>query len=267
LSVLQALVLGIVQGLAEFLPISSSGHLVIVPAVFGWDSHDIAFDVLLHAGTLVAVVLFFRRDLTHMAVAAFSRDAARASDRRLAWLVVAGTVPTVAIALAFGGFFEDLFGQVAWVGAFLGVTSATLALSETFGRRHLATEDRLKWWHAGLIGVAQGAAIAPGVSRSGATIAAGLGVGLDRKRSARFSFLLYVPIVFAATAKTFLDVAGGEASLPGLAPSVVGFLAAAVTGYLAIAGLLAYLEKRSLYAFALYTGVVGVAVLLWQYAV
>jgi undecaprenyl-diphosphatase len=264
-SLLQAIVLGVVQGLAEFLPVSSSGHLVLVPAVFGWEDHGIAFDILLHAATLIAVLVYFRSDLGRLLTALFSKDPTRSQDRRLAMLIAVGTVPTILVALLFDDVFERLFLAPGPVGVFLCVTAVVLILAERLSRVRLDAEGELRPFQAVLIGLAQGAAVAPGISRSGATIAAGLASGLDREHAARFSFLLSVPIILAATAKTLLDAVTGTATLPALLPSVVGFATAAVTGYLAIAGLLAYLRNRSLYVFAAYTGTVGIAVLVWQY--
>jgi undecaprenyl-diphosphatase len=261
---LQAILLGVVQGLTEFLPISSSGHLVIVPAIFGWEDAGIAFDVLLHAGTLIAVVAYFRHDLLRMIRAVVTRDEELGEDRRLAWLVVIATVPTVVIALAFDDVFESLFERVAWVGVFMLVTATALTLAELLSRRDVHEESELSWWKAALVGVAQGAAIAPGVSRSGATIAAGMGVGLDRERAARFSFLMSVPVILGATLRSALEVSAG-APFPDPLVALAGFAAAALTGYLAIAVLLAYLRVGSLYVFAAYTAVVGISVLVWQY--
>ena len=265
MDLLQAIVLGAVQGLTEFLPVSSSGHLVLLPEVMGWEQHGLAFDVLLHSATLLAVLAYFRSDIGRMAAAAFSRDPADTADRRLARLIVIGTVPTVAVALAFQDLFESLFLSPGPVGGFLLVTALVLYAAETSTRKEGVEPSEMRWWQAALIGLAQGAAVAPGISRAGATIAAGLGAGLDREQAARFSFLLSVPVIAAATAKTALDASTGAASLPAVLPSAVGFATAAVTGYLAIAGLLAYLRARSLYVFAAYTAAVGIAVLTWQY--
>ena len=265
MDLLQAIVLGIVQGLTEFLPVSSSGHLVLVPSVLGWDDPGLAFDILLHAGTLVAVFIYFRRDLTRMCLALFTHDPDLTVERRLAWLVIAGTIPTVGVALLFDETFERLFMAPGPVGAFLCVTAVVLIVSERLSRRTRHDPSTLSVGQALFIGLAQGAAVLPGISRSGVTIAAGLGTGLDRGQAARFSFLLSVPIILAATLKTLLDAFGGSAALPGLLPSLLGFTSAGVTGYLAITGLLAYLRSRSLYVFAAYTAILGTVVLSWQY--
>ncbi len=263
----QAVVLGVVQGVAEFLPISSSGHLVIIPAVFGWTEFagNVAFDVLLHLGTLVAVVAYFWQDLWRMLLAAFSSDPAKASDKRLAWLVVIATSVTGVIGLAFNDFFESLFERVVWVGVFLMITSVILVLAEKLTTKREHAPERMSWVQALGIGLAQGVAIMPGISRSGATISAGLAAGLDREQAARFSFLLSAPIILLASVKTAFDAfSSGANSLPGVAVSLAGFLASAVAGYLTIAWLLNYLKTRSLYPFAVYTALVGAAVVVWQ---
>jgi len=209
-------------------------------------------------------VTYFRKDVWSMVRAVFSRDPERATERRLAWLIVVATIPTGIIGLAFNDFFESLFSTVTSVGVFLLVTAAFLALAEKLSHKALHEPSRLGWTHAVLIGIAQGAAIAPGISRSGATMAAGLGAGLDREQAARFSFLLSIPIILLAGAKTGLDVAVSAEPLPSLAVCLVGFLAAAVSGYAVIAGLLSWLRSRSLLIFSAYCAIVGTAVLVWQ---
>jgi undecaprenyl-diphosphatase len=264
MDLVQAFVLGVVQGMAEFLPVSSSGHLVLVPAAFGWSEPSIGFDVMLHLATLVAVVGYFRRDLVLLIRAFFSRRSDLAAERKLAWLIIAATIPTGIIGLAFDDFFTSLFSNVTAVGVFLLLTAAILALSEMLSRKALHDPSGMKWSHAIAIGLAQGMAIAPGISRSGATMAAGLGVGLDREQAARFSFLLSVPIILLVGAKTGLDVALHGGALPSPAVCIVGFLAAAISGYAVIAGLLSWLRRRSLLVFSVYCAVLGTAVLVWQ---
>ncbi len=266
MEVLQALVLGIVQGVAEFLPISSSGHLVLVPAVFGWEEFagNVAFDVLLHAASLTAVVFYFRADLWNMVRAFFSRDPDRAADRRLAWLLIAGTFVTGVVGLLFDDFFESLFHAPLWTGVFLVVTAAVLTSAQRLARARIASPEAMSWSQALLVGLAQGAAIAPGISRSGATISAGLAVGLTHEQAARFSFLLSTPIILLASAKTLAEAATTGSTLPSASSCVVGFVASAVASYLAISWLIGYLKNRSLYPFAVYTAVVGTIVIIWQ---
>jgi undecaprenyl-diphosphatase len=262
----QAVILGLVQGLAEFLPISSSGHLVVVPGILGWEEFagNVAFDVLLHAGSLVAVAAYFRDDLLRMALAIAAPAPERAADRRLALLIVAGTAVTGCIGLLFADFFESLFHSLASTGAFLLVTSFILVTAERLSRVHERRTEDMTLANALLIGLAQAAAIAPGISRSGATISAGLWLGLSRERAARFSFLLSAPIVFLATAKTAVDVVTQGASLPALPVSMLGFIASTVASYAAISWLITYLKSHSLYPFAIYTGLLGLGVLVWS---
>lgn len=268
MELVQAIVLGVVQGATEFLPISSSGHLVLVPAILGWETFagNIAFDVLLHGGSLVAVLIYFRSDFARMIASVFSRDVSLAEDRHLAGLIVIGTFVTGAIGLAFDDFFESLFHSTIWVGLFLFATSAILVTAEKLSSVRTERPEQMGISQAVMIGLAQAAAIAPGISRSGATISAGLGTGLTRPQAARFSFLLSAPIILLATAKTAYDAMGQASTLPGFLPSVAGFLAAAISGYAAIAWLISYLRSRSLYPFAVYTAIVGTAVVIWQVA-
>ena len=263
MQVVQAVLLGVLQGISEFLPISSSGHLRVVQEFFGIaDEFGLAFDTMLHVATLLAVVVYFRNDLAHMARAFISRDPELAPDRRLALLVIVATVPTGVIGLTGGDFFET--ADMLYVGIAFLVTSASLTAADALSRKSLHAAEGLGWGRAVLVGIAQGVAIMPGISRAGATMAMGLGVGLDREQAARFSFLLSGPIILLAGAKQGLDVLGGGATLPGPAASIAGFVAAAVTGYAAIAGLMAFIKRHTFAVFAVYTAVMGVSVLVWR---
>lgn len=264
MTLLQSVVLGLVQGATEFLPVSSSGHLVLVPAIFGWEAPPVAFDVLLHLGTLAAVIAYFRRDLWEIVRGLFTRGDVHVTGRRLGWLLIAGTIPTAIIGLAFDDLFESLFSEVLYVGLFLFISAAVLTAAERLSRKDVHDSVQMRWWQAALVGVAQGAAIAPGISRSGATMAAGLGLGLDREQAARFSFLLSVPAIALASAWALAGVVSGEVAMPELIVSLAGFLTAAGSGYVAIAGLLAYLKRRTLYPFAVYCVIAGTAVIAWQ---
>lgn len=268
---LQPILLGIVQGISEFLPISSDGHLILAPALLGWQRFGLGFDVALHLGTLIATVGYFRSDVLSLAGAIFSRDAAKADERNLAWTLVWATIPSVIIALALESAVDGVESlaittQMAIVGGFLLLTAATLVVSELLAKRWASAEDGTpRLWKALAIGTAQGFAVAPGLSRSGTTIATGVALGLPREQAARFSFLLSIPIVTAATAKKLiLDVALGGASLPPLATVVTGVAVTAVVGYAAIAFLLPFVRKHTLLWFAAYTAVVGVGLLWWQ---
>lgn len=261
--VLQAIFLGAVQGLTEFLPVSSSGHLRLIEEALGWtDEFGLAFDTVLHVATLLAVIIYFRAEFWAMITAVFSSDPEKAHDKRLAWLIVVATIPTGLIGLAGSDWFES--AALIWVGFAFLITSAALTAAEALSAKRVHDAEKLSWGSAILVGIAQGIAIMPGISRSGATIAAGLGVGLDREQAARFSFLLAAPIILLAGGKQAADVALGTASLPATAAVIAGFLTAAVTGYLAVWGLLAWVRKHTLYPFAIYTGLLGIVVIVWQ---
>ncbi len=258
MSLWEATILGIVQGLTEFLPVSSSAHLVLVPWVLGWRDPGLTFDVTVHLGTLLALLLYFGRDLAHLA----RRLLVGAPDgRRLLSALIVGTLPGAAAGYFAKGFFETLFARPDWVGVFLLGTAVLLAVAERAGRRSrsLAT---LGAPEALCIGVAQAVAIAPGISRSGSTIAVGLLLGFTREAAARFSFLLAIPIILGAGAYQFLGLRHAGVVSIAWGPLLVGFFAAFAAGYAAIGGLLRYLRTRSLYPFAFYCLLVGALVVV-----
>ena len=271
MGIVEAIVLGITQGITEFLPISSDGHLILVPSLFGWQRFGLGFDVVLHAATLVATITYFRHDVWRLILGVFSKAEERARDRRLAWLIIAATIPSALIALALEPLVEgvetlSMSSQVTITGAFLVVTAILLTLAEVFARRSthaVETAEDIPMKQALAIGVAQAFAVAPGLSRSGTTIAAGVGLGIKREEAARFSFLSSIPIIFAATSKKILlDVVIGGEALPAAGPLIVGLITTALVGYAAIALLLPYVRKHSLAAFAIYTAIVGTAILV-----
>jgi undecaprenyl-diphosphatase len=259
MSLLQALVLGLVQGATEFIPISSSGHLVLLPWLLGWDTAPLAFDTTVHWGTLAAVLAVFWRDLWELLVAFLGSIAAglrreRAQDVNRAWLawgIVLGSLPAALAGFLLENFFEGLFGKPAAAAALLLVTAGILALSERLSHA-VRPLRRINMLDALTIGFAQALAIMPGISRSGTTIAAGMARGIEREAAARFSFLLSTPVILGAGLYKLLDLnaAGGMGELAGAL--VVGFFAAAITGYLCIRWLLHFLARRPLYLFAIY---------------
>jgi undecaprenyl-diphosphatase len=261
---LHALLLGLLQGATEFIPVSSSGHLVLVPWLLNWPEPGLAFDAVVHWGTLLAIGVYFWRDLTLVASAWLQGWRARSwpdPKGRLAWLILIGTLPAVALGLLLEDWFEALFGAPGAVSAFLIVTGLLLAGSERLGRRE-SGEEQLKWWDALLIGLGQAAAIAPGISRSGATMAAGLLRGMRREAAARFSFLLGTPVILGAGVLQLAKLAMSEQVEEEWRTLVLGFAAAAASGYLCIRFLLRYLRRRSLYPFALYCCVAGMVALV-----
>jgi undecaprenyl-diphosphatase len=264
MNLLQALILGILQGATEFLPVSSSGHLVLVPWLLGWPAPGLAFDTVVHWGTAVAVIAYFWRDWIALIRAAFRSLRERSladANARLAWCIVIGSAPAAVIGYLLEGFFEGVFSRPVAVAAFLLVTAAILAASERWSRRERDL-GALTWRDALLVGLAQAAAILPGISRSGATIAAGIGRGLKRESAARFSFLLATPIILGAGLLQVADLAQ-TGSLAAQVPALVaGFLAAGLVGLGCIHFLLRYLQRRPLYPFAIYCAVAGLACLL-----
>ncbi len=266
MSTIQAIILGIVQGLTEFLPVSSSGHLVLVPWWLGWENPGLAFDTLLHWGTLLAVVIYFWRDWWEMLLAVVNRLRGRATDGkdRLFLALVIGSIPAAAIGYLFEDFFESLFHSPAAAAFFMIITGFILVFAERWHRTG-GSIAKIKMADALIIGFAQALAIAPGISRSGSTIAAGLVRGLDRTSAARFSFLLGTPIIFGAGLFKLKDLA--DVGVTGIEPITLlaGFLAAAISGFLCIRWLLRYLQNHSLTIFAIYVWIVA-ALSLIRYA-
>jgi undecaprenyl-diphosphatase len=268
MSILHALILGIVQGLTEFLPISSSGHLLIVPWLFDWRDFDDpaikkAFDVALHAGTLAAVVGYFRRDIVvYVRAALGSMTSAKpiSPDARIAWFLILSSVPAALAGALFESWIDDALGTPTVIGVTLIVFAVVLAVADRRdGRRSL--ED-MTWKHAAGIGLAQVLALNPGTSRSGITISAGRFFGLDRWSAARFSFLMSLPI----TAGAVVFKVGGLLvdGLPSdfVTPMLIGVGASALSGWIAVAGLLRLVRTRTFGVFVLYRIIVGAAILL-----
>ncbi|HEX8087001.1 MAG TPA: undecaprenyl-diphosphate phosphatase [Solirubrobacteraceae bacterium] len=258
----QAIVLGIVQGLTEFLPISSSGHLRIVPAFAGWEDPGAAFTAVIQLGTMAAVLLYFRRDLWNIArgwVAGLRDPSVRGTlDSRMGWYLIAGTVPIVIFGVAFSGPIEDEARNLTLIGSTLIVLGLVLLLAERVARRDREIEG-VTWRDSLVIGFAQALALVPGVSRSGATITAGLFLGFDRAAAARFSFLLSVPAVVLSGLYELRDI-GGEGAV-GFVPTALATLFAFASGYASIAFLLRFLVTHTTAVFVVYRVVLGVVVL------
>ncbi len=259
MSWIQALLLGLLQGATEFLPVSSSGHLVLVPWLLGWPAPTLAFDTLVHWGTAAAVVGYFWRDWLGLIEGAWEALRSRSLDdpraRLLLWLVI-GTLPAALVGWALEDFFEGMFGQPAAAAGFLLVTASILTLVESGSRRD-RSPAQMTWLDALLVGLAQAAAILPGISRSGSTIAAGMARGQERQHAARFSFLLSTPIILGAGLLQVADLVGSGGLPAQLSLLLVGFLAALLAGLACIHFLLRYLQRRSLYPFAIYCALVG----------
>jgi undecaprenyl-diphosphatase len=270
-TVAQALVMGIVQGLTEFLPVSSSGHLIIVPFLFGW--HDpfidsLAFSVMLHIGTLLALLIYFWADWLRLVPAGLAalRDRALRNDpdRRLAWLLLAATVPAAIVGFLFNDVIESNVREVGLVALTLVVGGGILWLADRRGSRAKGVAD-VSFPVAFGIGVAQAIALVPGISRSGISISAARFAGLDRESAARFSFLMATPVTAGAAVFELRKLVTGEAGVAvSVEPLVVGMVAAFLSGMLAIGVLLRYVRTRSMNVFVGYRLVLaGVVLAAW----
>jgi len=262
----EALVLGAVQGLTEFLPISSTAHLRIVPAFAGWEDPGAAFTAVTQLGTMAAVVLFFRADLARIgrawARSLRDRSARAGSDARLGWMILLGTVPIGIFGLAFKDQIETGARDLTLIGITLIVLGLVLGLAERVGRRERSLEQ-MSGRDGAIIGFAQALALVPGVSRSGATISAGLFLGLDRVAAARFSFLLSVPAVVLSGLLELKGLLDGSTTGPQPSAAVVALatLVAFVVGYASIALLLRFLSDHSTNLFVIYRVGLGTLVL------
>ncbi len=265
--ILQALIMGVVQGLTEFLPISSSGHHILIPYLLGWDDafiESLAFSVVLHAGTLAALLVYFRADWMRMIPAFFAslrdRSIGEDRDRRLIWLLVLSTLPAAVIAFLLNDIVEDNVRQPGLVAVMLVIGGAILWIADKWGPR-THTIDRLTARGAVGIGFAQALALVPGVSRSGISMSAALFAGLDRADAARYSFLMATPITAMAVAYETLKIVRGDVGGAEPAALVVGIIASFVSGILAIAVLLRYVRTRSFNIFVVYRFVLAAVVL------
>ncbi len=259
----QAILLGILQGLTEFLPVSSSGHLVIVPYLLGWPDPGLVLDTMLHVGTLLAIIVFFWQDLWNLALAASNsirRHSLADPMARVAWGLVVGTIPGAVAGVLLEDMLEQLFGMPRAAAGFLLGTALLLIVSEYVGKP-VRPMTSLSWLDALLIGCAQMLAIVPGLSRSGSTIAAGLFLGFRREEATRFSFLLGVPIMIGTGLYQSIKLFTGAVTGTSGTVILLGTLAAALSGYLAIAGLLALVRRRRLVGFAVYCALLGTLVL------
>lgn len=273
MTLFQALILGIVQGLTEFLPISSSAHLVLVPFFLGWDKTIPAdqifpFGVLVQWGTLLAVIVYFWKDLWTILKAWFTavlhRRLFESADARMGWYIILATIPAGLFGLLIKDQVEAAFNSPAATGVFLLVTAALLTVAELFGKGKRDLTG-ITWLDALIMGLFQAAAIFPGVSRSGATITGGMLRGLDRASAARFSFIMSIPIMLAAGLLSLGDL-NEVASLSSFLPALLaGLVAAAVFGFLSIKWLLNFLRTRRLIGFAVYCALLGIVTIIVSY--
>lgn len=270
MTVLQAIVLGIVQGLTEFLPISSSGHLILVPWLFDWHvlledpELNKTFDVALHLGTFFSLLVYFWRDIGRLLAAwwrTLTRRCVDSTEGKVAWLIILSMLPAAAAGVLLEDVIVNTLGK-PWMIAGLMIVFAGVMYAIDRLARHERTMEQMSWVDALLIGVAQALALAPGVSRSGVTMVTGLALRLTREAAARFSFLMSIPIIGGAAAYKGLDIAR-EGLPPGTTmPFAVGIASAALSGFAAIWFLLAYLRRHDFTPFVIYRLAVGVGALL-----
>ena len=270
MDILQGIIIGVVQGLTEFLPISSSAHLIFIHNILGVGS-SLAFDTFLHMGSLIAVLFFFRKDVYEMirawilsvgdiAQGRFVEGFKKDSYKRLAWYVILGTIPVGIVGILFESQVEALFAGALYVPAFfLFVTGTILYLSQRMNSgkvdfNNMSAKESL------FMGLAQACAIMPGLSRSGTTIAAGLTIGLNKEFAAKFSFILSIPAILGATVVQLGDI--GSALDANLWPVAFGFIAAAVSGYIAIKWVLDLIQNKSLDIFAYYCWAIGIIIFM-----
>jgi undecaprenyl-diphosphatase len=260
----QAVILGVIQGLTEFLPVSSSAHLAVMPYVFGWRDQGLTFDIALHFGTLIAVLGYFFRDWWQIVLQGFGMkpagDATIARNPKLLWLLVAATIPAGVIGLLFEDQAEAAGNNLYMIGTWSIVMGLVMAWAERTGKQrndlsHVSLRDALT------IGAAQALAVMPGVSRSGITMSAGLFQGLDRYAAARFSFFLSTPIIAGAAAKKFIDIYKTGIPEEMRVPFAVGILVSTITGALTIRFFMDFLRHRSLNLWVRYRVIFGILVI------
>ena len=265
MTAVQALVLGLVQGVTEFLPISSTAHLRILPHFMGWPDPGVAFSAVIQLGTLLAVFVYFAADIQRLAAAALDslrhRRLGYSPDARLAWSILPGTFPIALAGLSFKGFIETGARSLPLIAASLVVLALLLILAERMGSRHRSMQD-LGFWQIQFIGLCQALALIPGCSRSGSTIMGGLFTGLRRDEAARFSFVLGLPAIAASSLLELLDLLEQGVGNQGLLNLGLGIAAAAVSGYFSIGFLLRFLHRHGTYLFSVYRILLGIIVLL-----
>lgn len=264
MDLLQAIILGTVQGLTEFLPISSSAHLSIVPTFLGWDDPGAAYTAVVQIGTELAVILYFWRDIWTIGSGwvrgLFSAEARKDQSWKMGWFIIIGSMPIVVVGLLLEDFIDSEFRNLWVIGTMLVVLGIVLGLADWLGRKNRPIE-KLTWGHAVALGAAQAAAVVPGVSRSGATISMGLALGYERAAATRYAFLLAIPAVVGAGVYKLKDIPGGENAY-GTMPTIVGTIVSFVVGLAVIHWLLKWVSTRSYAPFVGYRIALGLLVLI-----
>lgn len=267
MDILQAIIIGLVQGLTEFLPVSSSAHLIFIQQALGLSDVPLAFDVLLHVGTLVAVFMYFFSDIIQMIEGFFYSfidlkegkfldEVKRDPYKKLAWLTIIATIPVGVVGILFNDIVEELFSGLTIPAFLLLITGCLLYLSQRMNSGRIDVQN-ITIKEALIMGCGQAIAVLPGLSRSGTTIAAGLFAGLDKEFAAKFSFILSIPAILGAAVVQLKDLSGGSIEIGAC---IAGFIVAVISGYFAISFLLKLVRERSLDIFAYYCWIVGIIV-------
>jgi len=271
MSIFQALILGIIQGITEFLPISSSAHLVLFPYLLNWkfpENQVFPFDVLVQMGTLIAVIIYFRKDLLAILIAwvqgLIHKEPFKDFNSRMGWYLILATIPSGLACLFLKNLVEKAFGSPVATAWFLFITAGLLLVAEYHGKRSRSL-DKMNWKDALWIGCFQILSLFPGVSRSGSTITGGMIRNLNRTDAGRFSFLMSIPVMLAAGLLSLIDLAGSPDLGSFLPILLVGFVASAIVGYFSIRWLLAFISRHSLVAFSVYCACLAAAVLFAAY--
>jgi len=265
MTLIEAIILGIIQGATEFLPISSSGHLAILPELFSMTAPDLTMAGLVHAGTLLAVLIYFREDIGAILKAFWrgirGRQPWAEPESRLGWLILLGSIPVGIVGILFSDFFDEVFGTPAVAAGFLLVTAVLLILGERLLSGEKST-GQLTWVDALVVGLFQMLALFPGISRSGSTIVGGLLRGLDRPEAARFGFLIGIPAIGGAGLLSILDLFAVDGFVYGWSVYLAAFFAAGISGYICIHALLTWVKNHGLTVFAVYCAIFGVVALV-----
>ncbi|HAF62796.1 MAG TPA: undecaprenyl-diphosphatase UppP [Anaerolineaceae bacterium] len=272
MTILQAIILGIIQGLTEFLPISSSGHLVILPYLLDWQipaEQIFPFDVLVQLGTLLAVILYFRKDIADIFKAwagdIKAKKMGSSDESRIGWYLLLATIPAGAAGLLLKDIVEQAFGNPTGAASFLFGTALLLVLAERFGKRSRSLES-MRWFDALWIGLFQVLSLFPGLSRSGACMAGAMTRNFERKSAGHFSFLMAIPVMLAAGLLSLLDLMEVPHLGEFLPVMAIGFIVSALVGYVSIAWLMNFVQNHSLVIFAIYCVLLGAAVLGFGFA-
>jgi undecaprenyl-diphosphatase len=267
MTIFQSIILGIIQGLTEFIPVSSTAHLLIGQKILGIpasNTYIFSYLVIVELGTVLSLVIYYWKDLLHLIKAFFAKPFST-PENKLGWFIIIATIPALVFGYLLKSAVETLFKTPLVEAAIrLLITAVVLALAEWLGRRNRSLR-KMTWLDAVVIGIAQVIAIFPGASRSGTTISAGMARGFDRPAAARFAFLMSVPVMIAAGGYQSLDlfkIAGVSSFIPAL---IAGFLAAAIVGWLSVKWFLGYLGRHSLYVFAVYCAIVGAICLMFYF--